>query len=277
MARRRIILAGVHPLGPALLSATATLLADGPVRVVPLRSFDLLAPATALAFAGPTRLVALGSDDVRLLDTATGALVHRLELPGRRQAARIAAGLVVAEPEARSAWLLSNRRSGAVLVEWTDERLQVGSEAPRVPWPGSPTGLRYAPGTNLVEGETLAGEGPLLGLAAGAPPLFVRPNGELVLGGQPETTVTSRLVGPTLASLWPGWFLASTARPPDEPDALLLLSGTKAEEEASWPAPGAIRCVAARVSEGTALVALVVELDAKRFRLVLLRLERSER
>ncbi len=282
MARRRTILAGVFLLGPVVLNVAAALADQQAVRVEPLRSLDLLAPAVALAWVSDTRVLVLGSSDVRLLDTRTGALVDRLTLPGPVRAARIAAGLMLAEPEERSAWLLSNRRSEALLVEWSDERLSLRSEAPRMPWPDSPSGLQFVPGTNWIEGELAFCSGPFLSLDAGSSPsLAVSIDGGLIVQtqGGVGAEAPSRAVGPTLASLWPGWFAASTPRPPDEPDELVVLTTAAGilTEVLARPVSGAIRAVAARTLGPVASVAVVVEDAAGGFRLETLRLHREMR
>jgi len=264
-----------------ILGLTTALVGSAAVRIESTGSFDLPLPTVAVAWVDHSRLLVLSAEELQLLEARDGTLVARLLIPGRASPARIAAGLILPDPETSTAWVLSNRRASAVLVEWSSRTISVRSEAPKLPWPGSPTGLHFLPGTNWLDGEVpLVGPGPFLALATGEPSLAVLRDGTVGMGpGAKEELDVGEMqaLGPTLAGLWPHWFAASTALPPGEPDALLIMavSGGRLAEIQTHPVRGSIRALSAQCEGRAVLVALVVEGDSGRFRLEILRLERT--
>jgi hypothetical protein len=112
------------------------------------------------------------------------------------------------------------------------------------PWPSAPEGLRFRPGTNLVEGiRGDAGAFAILALDT-ASRAVVREDGMLIC----DEREAGIRVGSAIASLWPDSLLASTAAPPGAEDALLLLRRARGSWERSWSAalPGSVTAVAAR-------------------------------
>ena len=88
---------------------------------------------------------------------------------------------------------------------------------------------------------------------------YVDRDGRLVSAGG---TVPDLRVGPPLATLWPRQIAASTAAPPGERDAVLILSmapPTGARVVGELPVTGAVRALAAQVSGRTARLVAAVE------------------
>jgi hypothetical protein len=239
---------------------------------------------TALAFVDEGRLLLLTADEVVLLrlDGAAVGVASRLVLPGPRRAARASAGLIAFDRDSSAAWVLTNHRGRAHLVDIDGARLTARAEAEALPWPGSSTGLRFREGTTWIEGEIDGlGSGPFLAVGRPEGTVGVSSEGELLLArseppGSALASDDERLVvGPTLAAPWPGWIAASDPRPPGASDDLLLLEerGGRFVEAAAIEVDGAIRAVASRTVGSTAHVALSVE-SASGPRLLLLDLER---
>jgi hypothetical protein len=239
---------------------------------------------TALAFVDEVRLLLLTADDVVLLrlDGGAAGVVSRLVLPGPHRAARASAGLIAFDRDSSAAWVLTNHRGHAQLIDIDKGHLEARAEAEAFPWPGSSTGLRFREGTTSMEGEIDGiGSGPFLAVARPEGTVGVSSEGELLLARSepPASALASDderlLVGPTLAAPWPGWIAASDPRPPGASDNLLLLEerGGRFAEAAAIEVDGAIRAVASRTVGPTAHVALSVE-SAGRARLLLLDLER---
>jgi hypothetical protein len=214
-----------------------------------------------LAFFGDDRLVVLGPDAVALYrwDEAGLTLESRREWPGRLETVRFPGGLLrVAERDA-AFWALTSRSPRALLFAVEEGRLIERQEADALPWLACPAGLRYRPGTNLIEGDvTGLGPGPFLGLDDSAPGLAVGADGVLVDGA-----ATGLAMGPAMASLWPGVVAAASPRPPGEDDAILVVgtrdgSGDGPRVLDSVRVDGAVRALAARArGESMRLVAAV--------------------
>jgi hypothetical protein len=253
------------------------------VRTVRVVQAPLADRPTALAFVDEARLLLLTADEVALvrLDGASLSILSRLALSGPRRAARASAGLIFFDHDSSTAWVLTNHRARAHLVDLGGDRVTERAEAEAFPWPGSSTGLRFREGTTWIEGEVEGvGSGPFLALARDAGAVAVSTDARLlssfaVPGSASEGEDDRPLVGPTLATPWPGWLAASTAAPPGASDRLLLLESSSGRfaEAAAIEVEGAIRAVASRGAGATARLALVTE-RAGRFRLVFLDLER---
>jgi len=241
------------------------------------RTPPLDGPVLDLAFLDDDRLVVLGPEGVALYrwDAAGLAVESRRPFPGPLLTVRSPGGLLrVAESE-RAFWALTSRSDRAQLFAFEDRRLVERQEAAALPWPGCPGGLRYRPGTNLIEG-TIAGApaGPYLGLDDTAPEVAVGPEGTVrtAAGDGPPT-------GPALAALWPGTVAASSARPPGEDDAVLIVSvgGTEAPRVLeSLHVEGAVRALAARGRGASVRVVAAVEEPDRAFRLLVLDLARPQ-
>lgn len=223
------------------------------------RTPPLEGPVLDLAFFGDDRLVVLGTDSVALyrFEGAALAFESRRPLSGPLDTVRFPGGMLrVAEKDA-AFWALTSRSPRALLFAVEDGRLVERQEAEALPWPGCPAGLRYRPGTNLVEG-TVAGvaDAPFLGLDDSAPGVAVTADGILRRGG-----AAGPPAGPALGALWPGVVAASSAGPPGESDTILVVSTSGPEAPRvldSFRVDGAVRALAGRADgKATRLVAAV--------------------
>jgi hypothetical protein len=242
------------PLAPTASVAGLDLIASS-------RTPPLDAPVLALAFLGEHDLVVLLSESVALyrLDANGLALVTRASLGGRRESVRSPGGIVrAAGPD--SFWALSSAREGARLFAVERSKLVVRSHADALPWPGSARGVRFRPGTNLIEASPPGlGEGAFLLLDTPDGGVAVSPEGKLTWAGE---AVESPRVGPTVAPLWPGVVAASSTAPPGEADALLLLERepSGARLVGRLPIDGSVRALTSRRrDQGARLVAAVEE------------------
>jgi len=217
-----------------------------------------------LAFAGPERLLVLGEDDLSLYrwDDGALALLARRRLGGARDAVRSAGGLLRAVETERAAWASTSRGAGAVLFAVDDAAIVQRQQADAMPWPGSPAGLRFRPGTNLIEGSVQGlGDGPFLRVEASG--RAVDGDGRLL----PDGARAELRVGPTLAALWPGYLAASGAAPPGPRDSVVVLALGAAEGPrvvSELPVEGAVRALAARVNGRSARLIAAVEDDRGR-------------
>jgi hypothetical protein len=214
----------------------------------------------ALAFTHDGRLLAVTPRQVELLRLDGGAvIVAGLPLPGAERPVRAPAALVSQDAGSSAAWVLTNRTDRAGLYDCEGDALSLRAEASALPWPGSPSGVRFREGTDWLEGDVVGvGAGPFLTVLRGDRNLAVSPDGRLLGSGSdaPAEPSTRPVVGPTLAMLQPGLLFASTPRPPGAEDALLVLEegdGGYAEVRAI-PVEGAICALAARPGRGGAMV-----------------------
>jgi hypothetical protein len=252
---------------PALLDMAArppAAAAGGVDFVRSSQSAPLAGHVLDLAFAGPDRLLVLGDDDLALYrwDDGALALLARRRLGGSRVAVRHPGGLLRAVEAEHAAWAATSRGDGALLFGVDDAGIVQRQQADVMPWPGSAAGLRFRPGTNLIEGALAGlGEGPFL---------RVDPSGRAVDGDGrllPDGAHGDLRVGPTLAPLWPGYLAASSAAPPGARDTVLVLAlgaaaGPRVVSE--LPVDGAVRALAARVSGQSARLIAAVEGDRGR-------------
>jgi hypothetical protein len=221
---------------------------------LPVRALDL-------AFMGPDRLIALSPEEVVLLDVGGQAatVLGRRPLPGPLEVVRTPGGLLQGTERDGAFWAMTSRSPRAALFGMEGTELVERQTADALPFPGCARGLRFRPGTNLIEGEVEGlGPGPFLELAISDHVIAVSPEGRLVAPAlAPESAPR---VGSTLAALWSGVFAASRASPPAAPDAVLLLAreGDSYAATASWPVTGPVRALAARVHEQDARLAAVV-------------------
>jgi hypothetical protein len=239
------------------------------------RTPPLDAPVLDVAWTGADELAVLGPEALAVYHASPGGLTltARQPIPPRTQA-RAPAGVVLLAPREESLWVLSNRAAGALLFAREPGGLVPRGEAEALPWPGSRNGLRYRPGTNLLEG-TLSGlgDGPFLEVLAGGG-AAVGPEGRLMLprpGPEPATRV-----GPALATLWPPLLLAASADPPGASDRLLLVDAETGRVAEALRVDGAIRAVAARQTPQGARVALGVAEPDGTSRLVVFDVRRRE-
>jgi hypothetical protein len=224
------------------------------------RTPSLDGPVLDLAFAGDDRLVLLFPDSVALhrVETAGLAQESRRRLPGPLATVRAAAGMLVASEREASLWAMTNRSPRAVLLELDGSRLVERAQAEALPWPGSPAGLRYRAGTNLLDGALpTLGAGPFLAVRSVDGDAAVLLDGQLRLAGAPG----GPRVGPALARLGRGLLAAPSADPPGDEDSLLVLarddSGVRLAE--ALPVEGAVRALAARTKDEATHLVLAVE------------------
>src|SRR5262249_15597623 len=131
------------------------------------------------------------------------------------------------------------------------------AEAEAVPWPHAPLGLRFRPGTNLIDGGPAElGPGPWLALVRAD--LGVAPDGDVRLAGRGPRA--SRLPAGS-ASARSSAFAVSAASPPEAADGLRFVAreGEAFRTLASVPVPGPIRALAARPRNGGARLVAAVE------------------
>lgn len=278
-----------------LLSASVetdeTLLGLSPERLPTApRTIDVLAsnrtpPLDAqvldLAFVGDERIAVLTADALALYRWDDSGVVQesRQALPGPLATVRAPAGIIAAAPHDDALWVLTNRAPRAVLFAVDGKRLVRRTDAAALPWPGCPGGLRYRPGTNLIEGVLSGlGPGPFLALASAEADLAVTPEGELRLASAGGAASGPLRAGPTLAPLWRGLVAASSPNPPGSDDAVLLLaredSGLRLRD--TLRVEGAVRALAGRVHGETARLVAAVEEPAGGTYLLLMDLRRRE-
>lgn len=207
----------------------------------PLAAPDLETPVLALTLVGEDELVALSPGSVTHyhLDGLRLTLAARLEVEPEGPAVRFPAGLLRSEAGARSVWALASGWPSALLLD-LDARLHVRSEADAMPWPGTPAGVRFRPGTSLLEADLPAlGAPPFLALAPGA---ALDRQARLHRAQGPPVAVA---IGTPLASLPGGGLLAGSATPGSDSDALIFLSDAAADPcEVRSGLPGALRALA---------------------------------
>jgi hypothetical protein len=164
--------------------------------------------------------------------------------------------MLVVAPQEDSFWALTSRAARAALLAVQGTTLVERQRADAVPWPGAASGLRYRPGTNLIEGAlTSAGPGPFVDLDAAEGGLGVTADGWLRCLGCPE-----QRVGLGIAGLWPGFLAASSPAPPGADDALLVFERSEAglETRLRLPVEGGVRALTSRVEgRGVRLVAAI--------------------
>ena len=217
-----------------------------------------------MAFMGEGRLLVLSEDDLELYRWSEAGLLlaTRRRLTGPLEPVRHAGGLLRAVEREHAAWAATSRAPGALLFAVEDGGLVERQRADAVPWPGSSGGLRFRPGTDLIEGVVEGlGNGPFLHLDETG--VAVDRDGRLLSAGGP---VSDLRVGPPLATLWPRQLAASTAAPPGERDTVLILSMAPPNGPrviAELPVAGSVRALAAQVSGHTARLVAAVESAAR--------------
>lgn len=234
---------------PAAGSCPAAL---GPALPLPFRALDV-------ALLGPDRLVVLGAEEIALfaLGERQVTLLSRKPLAGPFDVVRVPGAILQASERDAAVWALTSRSGRAVLFGVEGTELVERQQADALPFPGSPGGLRYRPGTNLLEGEVeKLGPGPYLDVVVAEPVLAVSPEGRLLAAG---LAGTGARVGPTLAAVWRGLFAASLPVPPGEADAVVLQSPAATAPVASCAAPAPVRAIAARAEGETARFAVALD------------------
>lgn len=213
-----------------------------------------------MAFMGPDRILLLGEDELSLYRVGenTLELAARRRFTGPLETVRHAGGLLRAVERERSAWAATSRAPGALLFGVDDTGLVERQHADAVPWPGSSAGVRFRPGTDLIEGGVEGlGNGPFLHLDETG--VAVDRDGRLLGASGPTGDLR---VGPTLAPLWPHHLAVSTAARPGERDAVLVLSlapPLAPRTIGELPVPGSVRALAAHAAAHRARLVAAVE------------------
>ncbi len=262
----------VLPLSPGRPSAGGS----GFETVSSSRTPPLEGPVVGLALIGDDRLLVLQPEALGLYRWEDSRLVRQAQrpLPGPFETVRMPGGLLLVT-EGEEVWALSSRspRASLFAVEDGGRKLSERLVADALPWPGSPEGLRFRPGTNLLEG-TLdgVGAGPFLAVTDAQVGVAVAPDGRLRVSTPDGPRSSGVRSGPGLACLWKGILAAASAAPPGAADAILILE----RGEQDWgladrlPMPGAVRALAASVHGETArLVAVLEEPGGETYLLVL--------
>jgi len=259
------------PLRPVSPRTTVDVLATS-------RSAPLDGVVLALAWVADDRVLTVFRDEAALyrLEPSALALESRQPLPRPLSPVRSPGALAVVDGGA--AWVLSSAAGSAALLAVEGNRLVVRSRAEALPFAGSPAGLRFRPGTNLIEcaAEKL-GHGPFLALEPSGT-AGVDADGELWLPTREGGTRAGLRVGSAVASLWAGMLAVSSPAAPSGEDAVSFVgvSDRVATLAETIPLEGTIRALASRASgEGVRLVAAVEEAGG-RSRLTLMDLRRRQ-
>jgi hypothetical protein len=239
--------------GITLLSAAQTPAMPGRILDVSLLAEDRLAVLSEEAMS-------LYRRDGQALKRE-GHLVHS----GPLLAVRAPAGCIRAVESERAVWVAANHLPGARLFTWEGSRLAETQQADALPG-----GLRYRPGTNLLE----LGEAQVVRVRQG---LAVSGDGRLGIldGGAPAWTAVR--VGDAVARPWPRIAAASSTRPPGGADALGFYDlGPEPRLRGALGLEGSVKALASRRLGGDATVVLAIAAEGGD-RLVFLRLGRENR
>jgi hypothetical protein len=272
------------PTDPAVLPlspARPPLGRSGFETVASSRTPPLEGPVVALALLSDDRVLVLQPEALGLYRFEDSRLVRQAQrpLPGPFEAVRMPGGLLLAT-EGGLVWAVTSRSPRASLFAVDDGGRRLGERlvADALPWPGSPGGLRFRPGTNLLEGTLEGlGAGPFLAVTDAAAGAAVDPEGRLRVYAPDGPRSSSLRSGAGLACLWKGVLAAASAAPPGAADAILILERgdrdwTLAD---SLPVPGAVRALAALVRGDTARLLAALEDPGGETYLLLLDLRRT--
>ena len=232
-------------------------------------------PVLALALLPGERLALLTREAVRVFRWRNGELARLGErVLDDLEPVRSPGGLLLASEDAL--WVLRSGRARAVLLAFDEAgRLLDRVQADVMPWPACPHGLRYRPGTNLLEGEVEGlGDGPFLAVAGG---VAVDAEGRLLVGTASGPRPSTLRAGPSLVSLGNGLFAAASAAPPGPRDTVLLLQrdGDELRLQGEVPVEGAVRALAAGPLDGFVRLVAAVESE-DRVRLVTFEIRRGD-
>jgi len=275
------VLSASLPTDSALLA-----LAPMPSRSVPgvihvvgsARTPPLDAAILDLALVSDERLLVLAPDAIALyrLDGSSLAQEARRALPGPLETVRTPGGLLAIQGD--GAWALTSCAPRATFFAIEGGRRLVEREqTASLRLPGSPEGVRYRPGTNLLEGAVAGlGTGPFLALDPALPAVALGAGGQLLLAGDTPRDTGAR-AGPALTALWPAVLAAASAAPPTGTDSIQLFERREAGLEPldAIPVPGHVRALAGTARGASARLLAAVE-DKTGVYLLLLDLRRGE-
>lgn len=227
----------------------------------------------ALAFAGDERLLVLFDDALALYrrDGLALRLESRRELPGPLTPVRLPGGLLLALESESACWAMTSRAARASLFSLDGGRLTAVQQADALPWPRAPAGVRFRPGTNLLEVAVPGVEGPVLAIEPDEG-WVVLANGVLARAGSPDLPAPGRRAGPALTRVWPGLLAAAAPEPPGEHDRIVLFGDSARAVAGVVAVEGAVRALASHRRGATALLAAAIEDPAGGFRLGLFEL-----
>jgi hypothetical protein len=253
------------PAGLALLEAPAGARAGTlEVRGV-ARSALMRAAVVDLAFLGDERLVVLEPAAVSVWRRDGLALRQesRADLAVAAPVTRFPGGALGVGTDDAAFWAITSLTGSAVLLNVEAGRLRVGGTAEALPSRATGSGLRFRPGTNLLDARLGSStDGPFLAVeAVGGETWVVAADGRLGRVGAPAVAWSDTRVGPALTGLWKGLLAAASAEPPARTDRILVVdvrSGAPSVAGA-LDVEGGVRALAARVQGTGALLAAAVE------------------
>jgi hypothetical protein len=224
----------------------------------------------ALAFSGGDRLLVLFDDALALYRREGLALRldSRRDLAGPLSPVRLPGGIVRATEAEAACWAMTSRGPRATLFSFEGGRLNAAQQADAVPWPRTPAGVRFRPGTNLLEAALPGIEGPVLALEA-EQGWVVGADGLLARAGASDLAGPRTRAGAAITSPWPGLLAAAGPDAPGPHDQILLLRDSTLAVAGSIAVDGAVRALASHRQGGTALLAAALEDPAGGFRLAL--------
>jgi hypothetical protein len=252
------------PAGLALLQAPAGARA-GPVEVRAVaRSALVRAAVVDLAFLGDERLVVLEPAAVSVWRRDGLALRQesRTDLAVAAPVTRFPGGALGVGTDDTAFWAITSLTGSAVLLNVEAGRLRIGGTAEALPSRATGSGLRFRPGTNLLDARLGSStDGPFLAVEPAGETWVVAADGRLGRVGAPAVTWSDTRVGPALAGLWNGLLAAASAEPPARTDRILVVdvrSGAPSVAGA-LDVDGGVRALAAHAQGGGALLAAAVE------------------
>jgi hypothetical protein len=260
------VLAASAESDPELLSLVPALPAGGagPLAVVGFRRTPMLEGRVLdVAPVGDDRVLVLYEEALALyrLDEGGLALLSRRELPAPSLPVRFPGGTIFLPPAEGAAWVLTSRSPRAVLFALDGGHLEERQQAEALFWPRTPRGLRYRPGTNLLEGAVAdLGDGPFLRLDPRGAALTA--DGRLRIGSPEGPRAVELRAGGGLARPAPDVLAVAGGEPPGARDSVLLLDARDPDRPPlqSLPVDGAVRALGARgTSARMRLVAAVEE------------------
>ena len=261
------VLAASAEADPMLLSLVPTgpAAGTGPLAVVSSRRTPAVEGRVLdVAPVGEDRVLVLYPEALALyrLDEGGLALLSRRELPPPALPVRFPGGTIFLPPAEGAAWVLTSASPRAVLYGLEGGRLEERQQAEALFWPRTPRGLRYRPGTNLLEGAVAdLGDGPFLRLDPRGAALA--PDGGLWLGSsEGPRAVGGVRAGGGLARPAPDLIAVAGGDPPGPRDVVLLIDARDPSRPPlqSLPLDGAVRALGARgTSAKMRLVAAVEE------------------
>lgn len=236
----------------------------GPLAVVGFRRTPMVEGRVLdVAPVGDDRVLILYEDALALyrLDEGGLALLSRRELPAPSLPVRFPGGTIYLPPAEGAVWVLTSRSPRAVLFALDGGHLEERQQAEALFWPRTPRGLRYRPGTNLLEGAVAdMGDGPFLRLDPHGAALTA--DGRLWMGSADGPRAVDVRAGGGLARPAPEVLAVAGGDPPGPHDTVLLLDAHDPDRPPlqSLPVDGAVRALGARgTSARMRLVAAVEE------------------